>query len=242
MDKRNVGWWKVLGMAVVITSFIACKKAPMEQGNVILDSIPTALGAKTFLALGDSYTIGQSVEEAQRFPNQAAAMLRSEGFNISAPRIIAATGWTTGNLLNALNSNPPSGTYDMVTLLIGVNNQYQGRSLSEYKTEFGQLLAMAIQYAGNNRRKVVVLSIPDYGVTPFAAGSDRARIAEEIDYFNMAAKTIASSNSVSFLDITAISREAANDQSLITYDGLHPSGKQYKRWADLLVPMLRSSF
>jgi lysophospholipase L1-like esterase len=197
---------------------------------------PTDPSAKTYLALGDSYTIGQSVAEAERFPNQAVSQLRTLNIKINDPKIIATTGWTTKNLIDALNANTPANNFDVVSLLIGVNNQYQGRSIDEYKTDFTLLLNRSIQYAGNKPTHIFVLSIPDYSVTPFAGGSDRARIAAEIDQFNSANKTISLQLGVNYLDITSISREA--DPSLIAGDGLHPSGKQYKRWADLLVPLM----
>ncbi len=198
---------------------------------------PTDPSAKTYLALGDSYTIGQSVSEAERFPNQAVQLLRGQGIKINEPKIIATTGWTTKNLIDAINNASLQTNYDVVSLLIGVNNQFQGRSVNEYKSEFTFLLNRAIQYAGNKPTHVFVLSIPDYSVTPFAQGSDRARIAAEIDQFNAANKAISLQLGVNYLDITPISREP--DPALVANDGLHPSGKQYKRWADLLVSMIK---
>ena len=194
---------------------------------------------KTYLALGDSYTIGQSVLGAERFPNQTVSLLKSQGIKINDPKIIATTGWTTKNLIDALNANPPQNNYDVVSLLIGVNNQYQGRSIDEYKTEFTLLLNRAVQFAGNKPKHIFVLSIPDYSVTPFANGYDKAKIAAEIDQFNSENKKISIQLGVNYLDITPISREA--DPALIASDGLHPSGKQYKRWADLLAPMIRQA-
>ena len=195
--------------------------------------------SKTYLALGDSYTIGQSVSEPERFPNQATALLRAQNIKINDPKIIATTGWTTHNLIDALNANTLQNNYSVVSLLIGVNNQYQGRSIDEYKTEFTLLLNRSIQYAGGKPTHVFVLSIPDYSVTPFAQNSDTAKIAREIDAFNSANKNISLQLGVNYIDITPISREAKNDVSLIANDGLHPSGKQYKRWADLLAPMIK---
>jgi lysophospholipase L1-like esterase len=194
---------------------------------------------RTFLALGDSYTIGQSVPDAERFPNQTVQLLKKENIKISDPEIIAVTGWTTTNLINALNANPPHNNYTLVALLVGVNNQYQNKSIDEYKIEFTLLVNRSIQYAGNNKSHVFVLSIPDYSVTPFAQNSDKQKIAGEIDLFNLANKTIAMQLGVNYLDITPISREAKNDPSLIANDGLHPSGLQYKRWADLLAEMMK---
>lgn len=211
----------------------------MEQatGNLPLGSDTV----KTYLALGDSYTIGQSVPEADRFPNQTVALLRAAHVEIKDPKIIATTGWTTENLINGLKDNPPGNNYSVVSLLIGVNNQYQHRSIDEYKSGFRLLLNRAIEYSGNNKGHVFVLSIPDYSVTPFAQGSDTATISREIDLFNAANKSISQELGVNYLDITPISREAATDTGLLAGDGLHPSGKQYKRWADILAPLMKKA-
>lgn len=195
--------------------------------------------AKTYLALGDSYTIGQSVTEAERFPNQTAGLLRAGNIKINDPKIIATTGWTTRNLIDALNTANLQNNYDVVSLLIGVNNQYQGRTIDEYKTEFTILLNRAIQLAGNKPTHVFVLSIPDYSVTPFASSSNKQKIATEIDQFNAENKKISQQLGVNYLDITSISREP--NPMLIATDGLHPSGTQYKRWADLLEPMMKQA-
>ena len=197
-----------------------------------------SIAAKKFLALGDSYTIGQSVSAADRFPNQTVSLLKEKGVSFNQPRIIAATGWTTGDLLSAVSNTTIETDYDAVTLLIGVNNQYQGRSQSEYKAEFTTLLNKAIRCAGNNAQHVYVLSIPDYSATPFANGSDKARITREIDEFNAINKAITLAAGVHYTDITPISREAATDAGLTAYDGLHPSGKQYGRWAELLKEII----
>jgi lysophospholipase L1-like esterase len=193
---------------------------------------------KTYLALGDSYTIGQSVPDYERFPVQTVTYLRAKNISIKDADIIAVTGWTTADLLNALNANPPKENYSFVTLLIGVNNQYQGRTLDEYKLQFTELLNRSIAYAGNNKQHVFVLSIPDYSVTPFADGRDTTQIAKEIDEFNDANKTISLNAGVNYIDITAISRNAKNDALLIAKDGLHPSGSQYTKWVDLLAPSM----
>ncbi len=194
--------------------------------------------SKTYLALGDSYTIGESVPDAGRFPVQTVNLLRLQNIQIKDADIVATTGWTTGNLLNALDTHPPKKNYLYVTLLIGVNNQYQHRTLDEYKSQFTELLNRAISYAGNNKAHVFVLSIPDYSVTPFASGSDTAQIAKEIDKFNEENKTISLNEGVHYIDITSISRGAKNDPSLIAGDGLHPSAIQYKKWSELLAPLM----
>lgn len=212
---------------------LSCKKSMIVSPSPIPN-----VSVNKFLALGDSYTIGQSVAISERFPVKTAEILRSLGKSVDDPKIIATTGWTTRDLLNALATNPPSNDYSIVTLLIGVNNQYQGRSMDEYRTEFTTLLTKAIQYAGNRPSRVFVLSIPDYSVTPFAQGSDIARIAMEIDQFNAINKQVSLSYNVNYLDITAISREGRYDNTLHASDGLHPSGKQYARWAQLLAPLI----
>lgn len=213
----------------------------MTTGNSIPPPpvVPSNPAFKTYLALGDSYTIGQSVTEPERFPNQTVGLLRAGNIKINDPKIIATTGWTTRNLIDALNTTNLQNNYDVVSLLIGVNNQYQGRTIDEYKTEFTLLLNRAIQYAGNRPTHVFVLSIPDYSVTPFASGSNKTKIASEIDLFNSENKKISLQLGVNYLDITSISREP--DATLIATDDLHPSGKQYKRWADLLAPMMKQA-
>ncbi len=207
--------------------------------NKTISPIIADSSSNSYLALGDSYTIGQSVLDAERFPNQTVKILRDSNIKINDPKIIATTGWTTKNLIDALNNIPPENNYNIVTLLIGVNNQYQGKSIEEYKTEFTLLLNLSIRYAANKPTHVFVLSIPDYSVTPFARNLDTAKIAHEIDLFNEANKNISMQLGVNYLDITPISREAKNNPPLIADDGLHPSGLQYKRWADVLVPMIK---
>ncbi|HEX7904599.1 MAG TPA: SGNH/GDSL hydrolase family protein [Chitinophagaceae bacterium] len=197
----------------------------------------------TYLALGDSYTIGQSVPPAENFPNQTVTLLKSDSINVAA-RIIATTGWTTDELetgIIAANAiDPLKASYDFVSLLIGVNNQYRGRPVDVYKTEFEELLKKAMRFAGNKADHVVVVSIPDWGITPFGAGADRDRVAREIDVYNAANKQIALRYNVHYLDITPWTREAATDLSLVAPDGLHPSGKEYKRWAEKIAVYFKS--
>ena len=189
-----------------------------------------------YLALGDSYTIGEKVPAAGNFPNQVTTLLKENSIDMQPARIIATTGWTTNELeagiVNADKEEKLRSSYDLVTLLIGVNNQYRGRSLSNYKPEFEELLKKAIRYAGDNAEHVIVLSIPDWGVTPFAEGRDRQQIAKEIDGYNFANKEITRHYKVTYIDITPWTREASHDPSLLAEDGLHPSAKEYKRWAE----------
>ena len=211
------------------------------------DNNPSAIddtaGIKSYLALGDSYTFGQSVPDNQKLPIQVATQLNGLGVKAGIPEIIAKSGWTTGDLLNRLNAEPPARTnYNIVTLLIGVNNQYQGRSQEEYRQEFAELITKAIQYADNKSERVFVLSIPDWSVTPFASNSNRDLISKQIDSFNVINKQIALQKKVKYTDVTDLSRLAARDASLIASDGLHPSGDQSRAWASRLVPTIRVIF
>ncbi|MBK8090059.1 MAG: SGNH/GDSL hydrolase family protein [Chitinophagaceae bacterium] len=185
-----------------------------------------------YLALGDSYTIGESVALNKNFPNQTVALLRKEKISIEDPAIIAKTGWTTDELQEMLNRTRLQVPFDFITLLIGVNNQYRGRSADEYAVQFTQMLQQAIGFAGEKPNHVIVLSIPDWGVTPFAEGRDRAKIAREIDAFNAINEKISNQYKVHYINITAFTKEAANDKTLVTKDGLHPSVKDYGRWAE----------
>jgi lysophospholipase L1-like esterase len=187
-----------------------------------------------YLALGDSYTIGESVPPEERYPMQLARELK-----MPEPEIIAKTGWTTDELNAAIDKADPHGPYDLVTLLIGVNNQYRGRSADQYRTEFAALLQRAIGFAGGKTRNVVVVSIPDWGVTPFAKDRDRAKIGREIDQYNAINRAETLHAGARYVDITPFSRTAATDPSLVAGDGLHPSGKMYSEWTRLIVYNLR---
>ncbi|MEP6692199.1 MAG: SGNH/GDSL hydrolase family protein [Gemmatimonadaceae bacterium] len=183
-----------------------------------------------YLALGDSYTIGERVDSASRWPVQLARALRAKGVAMGDPQIIARTGWTTDELSAAIDRERPSGPYELVSLLIGVNNQYRGRSAVQYESDITALLDRAIALAGGRPAHVLVLSIPDWGVTPFAAGRDRAKIGAEIDAFNEVARQRSRVRGVRFVDITPGSRRADTDPSLVAPDGLHPSAKMYAEW------------
>jgi len=193
----------------------------------------------TFLALGDSYTIGESVDSLLRWPVQLAASLRRDGVRMEEPIIIARTGWTTSELAQGIEEAAPAGPYDLVSLLIGVNNQYRGGDQEEFRAEFLGLLSRAIGFAGGDVERVLVLSIPDWGVTPFAEGRDRAQIAREIDAFNRIKRQESEAAGVWFVDVTGISREATTDPTLVAGDGLHPSGVMYARWVEAALPVAR---
>ncbi|HVT39882.1 MAG TPA: SGNH/GDSL hydrolase family protein [Gemmatimonadaceae bacterium] len=186
-----------------------------------------------FLALGDSYTIGEKVNLADRWPVQLAGMLRARKLKVADPEIIARTGWTTDELAAGIAVAAPVGPYALVTLLIGVNNQYRGCDVERYRGEFVSLLSQAVEFAGGKAGRVVVLSIPDWGVTPFAVGRDRVRIGADIDRFNVVNREETLGVGARYVDVTPASREG--HEAWTTADGLHPSRAQYRRWADLAL-------
>lgn len=194
--------------------------------------------ALRYLALGDSYTIGESVPQANRWPNQLVDLLAAEGIQTEVT-IIARTGWTVNELWQGIQADPPEGTYDLVTLLIGVNDQYRGYPADGYREDFRFMLQKAIEYASGIPEKVIVLSIPDWGFTPFAADRDTTSISQQIDRFNAINLEETQSAGAHYMDVTAISRMAVNDSKLIADDRLHPSGKMYTMWAEKVLPVTR---
>lgn len=220
---------------------LSCGKEDSEEmiGKNDEDIIMQNPTKKSYLALGDSYTIGESIPELERWPVVLKQRLDSSDSPLETPKIIAKTGWTTGELDNAIDKENISETYDLVSLLIGVNNQYRGEAkgftTESYRTEFADLLNRAIGFAGNEPSKVFVVSIPDYSTTPFAINSDTAKIRMELEEYNAIAKEISKHNSVRFFNITPISQEAKTDNSLVASDKLHPSGKMYQRWVDEII-------
>ena len=229
--------------------FMALIPAGLSMANLCAGDAPRAAPAstdgakaKTFLALGDSYTIGQSVAASERYPVQLAKLLSESGIAVADPQIIARTGWRTDDLDAAIDKAAPKGPFDLVTLLIGVNNQFQGRSEDEYKKQFDALLKRAIGFAGGDAGHVMVFSIPDWGVTPFAKGSDGAKVAREIDRFNAINKEATEKAGCKYVDVTPISRKAASDPSLVAGDGLHPSGSMYTEWSKAALETAKSVF
>jgi len=187
-----------------------------------------------YLALGDSYTIGESVKVSERWPDLLVSALAQKGISVSDPRIIATTGWRTDNLKGAIEKAELNDNYDLVSLLIGVNNQYQGKPVDQYANDFEDLLKTAIRLAKGNSKYVFVVSIPDYGYTPFGRAR-LAAISTQIDEFNEINKRIAEQYHVAYYNITEISRKGLEDPSLVASDGLHPSGKMYSQWVDLIM-------
>jgi lysophospholipase L1-like esterase len=234
----------VLLVAMPVFWAIVQQTACVKHNGVVMASSPAPSPSRdrdtlAYLALGDSYTIGQSVGVDDRFPARVTRRLRADSLFYKAPEIIAVTGWTTSNLLAAMPATVPSPAYHVVSLLIGVNNQYQHLSQSEYRSQFTSLLQQSIRLAGNRPAHVIVLSIPDYSVTPFARGSNTAYIAAQIDSFNFINREISQAYQVQYLDVTGESRKAADDPSLIAVDSLHFSGKEYDIWAGMMEPLMK---
>lgn len=194
-----------------------------------------------FLALGDSYTIGEGVAPHERWPVVLADSLRSEGVDLADPVIVATTGWTTDELAAGIAAAGIGGRYDLVSLLIGVNNQYRGRPIREYREQLLSLLRQAVGFAGDRPSRLLVLSIPDWGVTPFAAGRDAAAIAAGIDAFNAVNRAEAERAGARWVDVTAHSRAAGAAPEMLVADGLHPSGAAYAEWARLALPAAREA-
>ena len=191
-----------------------------------------------YLALGDSYTIGESVLEKDRWPNQLAGLLGDNNSHRIETKIRATTGWRTDNLMNAITIAILKEDYDLVSLLIGVNNQYQGKSVDQYATEFEDLLKISIRLAKGNKENVFVVSIPDYGFTPFGT-NNKEKISPAIDSFNEESKVICENNNVKYIFITDISREGIAKPELVASDGLHPSGKMYSMWVERIMKKIK---
>lgn len=218
---------------------LACKKnEPAAIEPAPTPVVPGFAVPNTWLALGDSYTIGQGVAASERFPAQTVEFLVQKGISVSALDYIATTGWTTTDLQNAINNKKPEN-HTIVSLLIGVNDQYQKRDTTGYRQRFAGLLGNAIALANGKKDNVFVLSIPDYSVTPYASTSDTARMRIEIDWFNQINKQVTATYGCPYLDITGFTREGRTNRDLISGDGLHPSGIDYKRWADQLSVMIQ---
>ncbi len=195
----------------------------------------------SYLALGDSYTIGEQVPVKENFPHQAVQLLRKQNIEVADPMIIATTGWTTDELAASIREHNIKETFSFVSLLIGVNNQYRGRSVESYKEEYTQLLNTAIAFANNKPEDVFVLSIPDWGATPFADGRDKEKIAYEIDAYNAACKQITLAHRCHFIDITPSTRENGHKTEYVAGDGLHPSAKEYTIWSEMLADEVRKT-
>lgn len=224
---------RILLACLLVAGLVSCKQeSSPEVDNEVREP------ALTYLALGDSYTIGESVEPEDRWPVQLTERLRADGIAMQDPQIIATTGWTTQDLLQAMDSQLKNEKYDLVSVSIGVNNQYQGKSIDAYREDLYEVFEKAVTYSKNGAAGVFAVSIPDYGVTPFGA-QNAEKIARELDEFNRVFEEVASEFGVDFYNITPISREAANQPELIAEDQLHPSGKMYELWVEHFYPEVK---
>lgn len=211
----------LLSIICFMILFISCKKMGLKE---------------SYLALGDSYTVGESISKKHTWPKQLVDSLKKRSVFLSEPRIIAKTGWTTDELKKAINDSSLDYPYDWVSLLIGVNNQYRGRDLGEFKLQFESLLSEAIAFSGNRKERVFVISLPDWGSMPFAKDRDPNKIAIEIDNFNQIIYEVCAFENIKFIDITPISRNIYSNPNWIAKDSLHPSKEQYSKWVEKMIP------
>ncbi len=241
---KKLFYMTLLMQAFLFCMLMGCSKNDQTPNINIMDSIPpvdttSSSSDYSWLALGDSYTIGQSVNADERYPAQTISLLKNENLNCNNLKYIATSGWTTQNLLDAIAQENPGGPYDVVSLLIGVNDQYQLGDTTGYRKQFAECLQKAIASAKDTKH-VFVVSIPDYSVTPFAQGGNTDLISKQIDEFNAINKEVTLSYKISYTYITDLTREAKTDSTLIAPDGLHPSGKEYAKWAAMLAPEIKS--
>jgi lysophospholipase L1-like esterase len=232
-------FFTTLRLCALSLLLLACTQHPDSSG-LVMNPIPATATKLTYLALGDSYTIGESVSEYERWPVQLAGLLRQANTDIADPDIIARTGWTTAELQTAIKAANNTRQYDIVSLLIGVNNQYRGQSQEQYRAEFKELLQTATKFAKGRLDRVFVLSIPDWGVSPYAASRDKTKIATEINQFNAIAQDECQRLGIAFVDITPISRTALGDGTQFAADGLHFSGQQMAKWAEKAAPIAKA--
>lgn len=235
-------------MRILIFLLYFCFNACHSDENVAMQNPPTpslpTVKTISYLALGDSYTIGQNVNEADRFPVQLVTKLSNEidTLKFDDAQIIATTGWRTDQLQNAINGANLQDTFDLVSLLIGVNNEFQNRPIEVYKTEFTELLNQSIELAGGNKDHVFVVSIPDYAFTPYGQNANPDAISAGVDAFNAVNREITEIMEVRYFDITPISRNGVDEPALVASDGLHPSAEQYRRWVELFFEEVKMIF
>ncbi|MBW3128798.1 SGNH/GDSL hydrolase family protein [Hymenobacter profundi] len=228
---------RFLALLFALLPFWACTHTEVPPTPMVTP--PVSAATISFLSLGDSYTIGEGVSEQARWSVQLAQQLRQRGTEVAPPALIARTGWTTQDLQRAIVASGNQRTYELVSLLIGVNDQYQGQSAADYRPRLRQLLQTATRFAGGRSGRVVVLSIPDWGQTPYAQGRNRTQIGEEIDQFNEVARQECQQAGVAFVDITSLTRSASGDASQFAPDGLHYSGQQMATWAEAALPVVQ---
>ena len=234
--------YKILKLSYFLIFIIACNSSSSFDDETLISidedaSVNQNLNSDnsnqtqfSLLALGDSYTIGEGVDEDQRWPNQFIKVAYENGVDFSSSRIIAETGWKSYDLINAIESSNFEKKYDYVSLLIGVNNQFNSRPVNEFKNDLDKLL-IKINNLKKKNGSVLIISIPDWGSSPFGEGFDRNVISNEINTFNNSLKNFANTNGLNYVDVTEISRRAINEPNLIAIDNLHPSGIMYLEWA-----------
>lgn len=235
-----------IGSLFVICTLFSCSKRtlspePDYDSPSTEEKNFTPTSNLTYVALGDSYTIGTSVAYQDNYPSQLSTALQGQLKSPIALKIVAKNGWRTDNLLDALKTEQLEPNYDLVTLLIGVNNQYQSEPFKKYEKEFSQLLEQALELANHKTERVFVISIPDWGFTPYGSGWDQQKISQEIDAYNSFAKETAEKEGVTFIEVTDITRKGLEDKELVASDGLHPSKKAYKLFVERMLPIITSS-
>ena len=226
---------KAIAVLLSVITLLSCALITIEEK--MEDDL--TMSSLDYLALGDSYTIGESVGEEERFPAQLFNSEFDYKIEKGEYKIIARTGWTSRNLLDAMEKeNLKKGDYNFITLLIGVNNQYQGKPFSQYESELNELIDKAIHLLEGRSDRLIVVSIPDYSVSPFAASSNKTKIAEEIKKYNTFKQETTKSKGARFVYITDLTQNANEDLSLLAFDQLHPSGKSYAQWVSRILPVL----
>ncbi|MEL6673659.1 MAG: SGNH/GDSL hydrolase family protein [Bacteroidota bacterium] len=240
MDRAFHSSWVYLLLMGLLFSCNAVSPEPTPAPPEI-PTVETPAPMGQFLALGDSYTIGQSVAEADRWPNQLDQRLRADSIELEAVRFLATTGWTTSNLKSAIaNTSDFDSLYSLVSLLIGVNNQYQRKPFSLYETEFPELLSQALAFTGQDSQRVFVVSIPDYAYTPFGQSSNPNQISVELNRYNAFADSVCQSWGIAYFNITPISRQGIAKPEYVASDGLHPSGEMYEAWVELMYEEVKA--
>ncbi len=237
--------WLIVGTSILIGSSYALYHVFVVRNNkqtvAPTNTAESNPNTKQFLALGDSYTSGEGIAKDGRWPIHLVTQLRAQGIDMADPVFIARTGWTTADLDRAMSSLKTEGTFDLVSLLIGANDEFRGNSREEYRSGFVSLLQKAIVLAGGKPEHVLVLSVPDWGVSPYAASEDKAAIAASIDRYNAVNRAEAERLGARYIDITNPTRAAANDREIFAGDGLHYSSKTHARWAELAVLMAKNA-
>lgn len=234
---------KYILLTLYICILISCSKSDRTNVNITIPNKVTSFtDSVNYLALGDSYTIGTSIDIVDGYPKQTFELLKGAEFKMNSLQIIAKNGWTADDLKNALASADKKSVYHIVTILIGVNNQYQGKPIKEFETSFLSILNSAITLTGNKPKRVFVISIPDWGITPFASGRDKKAIADEIDNYNLVCEKNTKANGANFINITDAYRLDGFKTDYIASDGLHPSKLEYTKWAIKLTQQIVNVF